>query len=200
MRRACALFTVSDWLCQRAIFRQAALIALLALGAGALPAAAQDCREGQPCGPVPWIVPTLPALPSPTPMPTIAITSEAVLPPESTDPPPPPDYGLDTGGIDSSFATLNAIMAATPMVLLNPEGTAEPIMGDLDENASVFFSYAKGMTTDWAGPIAPLISLTLTGFVTVIGVKIITFLLPLVSAVFGIVRKILSLILDFLPF
>ncbi len=169
----------------------------------ALPVSAQSksCGSGLPCGPLPWQLPALPTLVSPTPMPTRVITDESgSVNPMGTETPAPPGVDLDTGGIDSSFATLNAIMASTPMVLLNAEGTEEPIIGDLDENASVFFSYTKGMTTDWAGPIAPLISLTLTGFVTVIGVKIITLILPLVSAVFGIVRKILSLILDFLPF
>jgi hypothetical protein len=169
----------------------------------ALPVSAQskNCGSGLPCGPLPWALPSLPNLSSPTPMPTIVITDESAgVDPEVTETPAPPGVDLDTGGIDSSFATLNAIMASTPMVLLNAEGTAEPIMGDVDENASVFFSYAKGMTTDWAGPIAPLVSLTLTAFVTVIGVKIITFVLPLVSAIFGIVRKVISLILDFLPF
>ncbi len=176
------------------------LCILVALTWRTLPAGAQDCREGQPCGAVPWAVPTLPALASPTPMPTLVITSEAGLPPAPTGQPTAPSYDLDTGGIDDSFATLNAIMASTPLVVLNTEGTPVGPIEDLDADASVFFSYAKGMTTDWAGPIAPLISLTLTAFVTVIGVKIITFILPLVSAIFGIIRKILSLILDFLPF
>lgn len=181
---------------------KAALIIFLVL-LGAIPVSAQsrNCDSGLPCGPLPWALPELPNLASPTPMPTIVLTDESgSIDPGATETPTPPGLDLDLGGIDSSFATLNAIMASTPMVLLNPEGTEEPIIGGLDENAEMFFSYAKGMTTDWAGPIAPLVSLTLTGFVTVISVKIITFVLPLVSAVFGIIRKIISLILDFLPF
>ena len=175
-----------------------AIIAVLLILAAARLAAAQDCAQGRPCGPVPWSLPTLPALSSPTPMPTIAVTYVWGNP-GATATPAPPAVNLDTTGIDSSFATLNAIMASTPVVLLNAQGTEEPVMAGLDANAETFFSYAKGMTTDWAGPIAPLVALTLTAFVTVVGVKIITFVLPLVSAVWGIIRKIIGLILDFLP-
>ena len=176
----------------------------------ALPVSAQskNCGSGLPCGPLPWQLPALPTLASPTPMATLSITATASPSgtPQLTPTAqlatmiPPPTVDLDISGVEEPFATLNAILASTPMVLLNPEGTEEPILNNLDENASVFFSYAKGMTTDWAGPIAPLITLTMTAFVTVIGVKIVTFILPLVSAIFGIIRKIISLILDFLPF
>ena len=176
----------------------------------ALPVSAQskDCGSGLPCGPLPWKLPVLPTLASPTPAPTTSIaataspsgTQQATPPAAIVTAIPPPTVDLDTGGIDDSFATLSAIMASTPLVVLNTEGTPVGPVEDLDANASVFFSYAKGMTTDWAGPIAPLITLTMTAFVTVVGVKIITFILPLLSAIFGIIRKIISLILDFLPF
>lgn len=186
------------------------LVFLLVLLCGAITVQAQsDCGNGLPCGPIPWPLPRLPDLQSPTPMPTVVITQAAADPPDGTPTATPsttPTYlpgTLDTGGIDDNMATLQAIMEQTPEAIYNFEGTpvdTNEVFTELGENAGTFFGYARGLADVTFGAWTPLISFSILAFLTVIAVKIMTFLLPVITVVFGLVRKIIQLVLDFLPF
>lgn len=186
------------------------LVFLLVLLYGAITVQAQsDCGNGLPCGPIPWPLPRLPDLQSPTPMPTVVITQAAAAPPDGTPTATPtatPTFipgTLDTTGIDDNLATLQKLIETTPETIYNIEGTpvdTEAVFTELGENAGDFFGYAKGMTNVTFGAWTPLVSFTLLAMVTVISVKLLGFLLPFLMVIFGIIRKIVQLILDFLPF
>lgn len=183
------------------------VIIALAITAGSADAQAGECGQGLPCGPIPWRLPQLPALQSPTPMPTAALTA---IPPTATPGGPTSTPGptattnpldIDTSPISDQLATLSAVIASTPLAVYNAEGTPVDIEQQFDEmsqNAGVFFGYAQGLGTGF-GPISPLIVFTITAFLVVLSVKILTFLMPVFAAVFGILRKVINTILEFIP-
>src|SRR5512138_70374 len=104
-----------------------------------LPVTAQtNCGKGLPCGPVPWSLPKMPDLESPTPAPTYAYTAQATnvsgsVPTPAPMPTNPPLADVDTSDINDSLSTLNAIMAETAEPVLNAEGTAVVIADELLE-------------------------------------------------------------------
>lgn len=294
------------------------------------PALAQpsDCGNGLPCGPVPWRMPVLPKLSSPTPMPTLQIPESSINPGDPTPTPAPipspTPLGLDTEEIGNRLNTIGLLIQQTPAlfddsfslrdeILVDedfqnwsgscvvgwvcfqsppnsevnqvPEGiqiirvssagyartgsvltignkynfiivieeiTGAVLVGSLtgggnnpintaglhsgvftassesfaiqaqsngssvivssvivqlnndtfdvlETNAETFFSYARGLSEDNFGPFAPLVSLTLVSLVVIVTVKITTFALPLLAALFGIIRKVIVTILEFLP-
>lgn len=176
----------------------------------AFPALAQkDCGDGLPCGKLAWDLPVLPILLSPTPMPTQAINITPVGQPTSgavpTAVPFPTNPALatvDTSQIANSMATLNAAVDSTPEVVYDINGTpvdTDATFNELGNNAGVFFGYARSASDASLGAISPLVGFLLLGFVTVVAVKALTFLLPVLTAVFGIVRKIVEVVLEFIP-
>ena len=185
--------------------RAAAVFVLLLLFA--VPAAAQ-C--GVPCQPVKWPLPTWPAMSSPTPLsqqsglvptytPTGTITSGATLAPTATLTP-----FVDAGDVGSSLATLEFIVAGTVPPLANPSGTPFTIpdmLATAEADTSDFWGYSKGIAdSNFLGPFAPFASLLLVFLFTMMLIKGSTFLLPIGFALFGVIRKVVSLLLDFLPF
>lgn len=182
------------------------LVLLICLLCGAITVSAQECGQGLPCGPVPWKLPALPTLPSPSPMPTYQTTVEAThvsgaVPTPAAMPTNPPLLDVDTSDIGDQMSTLAALIEATPELVLNAEGTAEAIGTAELTGAETLFAYAKGVgSINLGNNIGPLVAFSLTAMVLIITTKMTTFLLPVLTALFGIIRKIVQLILDFLPF
>lgn len=164
--------------------------------------AQSNCGTYLPCGPVPWGLPSWPVLQSPTP----ATDSIANAPPGATPTPvPPDDIDLDTDDISDAMATMDAILNATPVPLGidNLQGTptnADDAIIEMVVFSETFFGYAKGLTTSTFGPISPLIAFSIFALLVVLSVTIIGFMFPVIMATLGIIRKIIDLILAFLPF
>lgn len=190
--------------------RRLALLVTMAAALLAAPVLAQrDCGNGLPCGNIPWSFPRLPVLSSPTPMPTMAIT--AIAPTEvsgavPTPAPAPTNPALidpDVDGITDQVATLNAVIAATPMIVLDDNGTPvdrDASFTELGNNAGQFFGYARSVTTDVSlGQMTPLVVFSVVALLVVMSVKMTTIFIPLFGALFGIVRKVVQVVLDFIP-
>lgn len=185
--------------------RKITIIFLLLLLTHTASAQNSDCGSGLPCGPIPWRLPVLPVLQSPTPAPTQFATAAPTYtpggPPTATIQPTANPLDIDTSGIHDQVATLNAAMASTPIIIYNQEGTPFETAAqyeELTQNAAVFFGYAQGLGAGF-GPLAPLVQFTFLSMLVVLSVKATTFLFPLLAAIFGIIRKVVSLILEFIP-
>lgn len=168
---------------------------------------AGNCGNGLPCGPVPWTLPSLPKLASPTPMPTIVLTTlpptpgagtPTATPPAATATPTP---SFNVSQITDSVATLSALSEATQEVIMNAQGTPVGLEGldTIAPSAGQFFGYAKGFADASFGSLSPVFTFTLISMVTITSVKMITFLLPIMAVVIKFLRNLLSLIADFLP-
>lgn len=167
---------------------------------------AQNCGNGLPCGPVPWSLPPLPRLASPTPMPTIMLTPVAPTPgpgtPTSTPAPTSaPTQAFDMSSINNQVATLQNYMETTQEPIYNELGTPVGLssLPELSSGAGLFFGYAKGFSGASFGALSPVFTLALVSMVTVLSVKTITFILPILATVIGIIRNLISLIRDFIP-
>lgn len=180
---------------------------LICFFCGAVVVSAQECGRGLPCGPVPWKLPALPTLRTPTPIPTIPFTAVAPNTPGPGPTPAPTNTfapigvnTVDASGIGDQMATLAAMWEVTPELILNASGTPIAIGTAELTGAVTAFSYIKGLSTINLGSLSPLVAFLPLALITIIGLKVITFLLPVMVSLFGIVRKIIQLILDFLPF
>lgn len=188
--------------------KRAILGVLLVMGL-ALPVMAQNtCGNGLPCGPLPWPLPSFPDLYTPTPMPTIPITIQATnvsggVPTPQPVPTNPALATVDTSGISDQMATLQAVVAQTPMIMEDLNGTpvdTSQTYDELADNAETFFGYTKSLSQAQFGSLSPLVSFIILAFLTIVSVKVLTFTLPFATALFGLIRKVISLLLDFLPF
>lgn len=168
--------------------------------------AQNDCGDGLPCGKLPWDLPVLPPLPSPTLMPTIGVTTvpptQTPGGPTATPAPTSVGFDIDVSGINNQFGTLQALAEATDPVV---EVSGTPVsntsqLATLSANSGTFFSYVRAVSEIDLGGMTPLIGFITLSFVTVLGVKVVTLLLPILSALFGFARKIIGVVLDFLPF
>jgi hypothetical protein len=63
-----------------------------------------------------------------------------------------------------------------------------------------FFSYAKGISAYSFGSLTPLIAFFMIIVIVTIGHHMARFILPMAAMIFGIARKIVQLVLDFIPF
>lgn len=164
---------------------------------------ASDCGNGLPCGPIPWGLPPLPRLLTPTPIPIVDESDNAPtsVPPANIDSPDAPDVT----GLDEQIATLNAILNTTPVGVSNVDGsfndpdmqaTAQANMG---QNAGSFFSYVRGLGEVNFGVLTPLVVTLISGFTLIFIVKGSAIILPIVMVVFGFIRKIVNTILEFIP-
>lgn len=152
------------------------------------PSSGTNCGNGLPCGPVPWRLPELPALESPTPL---DLSSDQSANPGATNT-PTPDFLSDLTQV-VEFAD-EVSLTGTPFDF---EITEEAEYENLITNASTFFSYVKGLSLADLGIITPI----LTGFFVLttltILLKITLFLLPIVGVIAGLIRKIIELIPGF---
>lgn len=175
-----------------------ALLIILLVMLGALPTLAQsDCANNLPCGGVPWRLPALPALRSPTPFPTIIATSASGFVPTATGTltaTPTPTAPFDLGQLNNNLATMGSIVQATPEGV--GQGKAE---FDLGATGGQVVGYFMGLQNVHFGIFTPFVSFLFFAFFTIIGSKLATVIVPVVSAVVGVLRKIIQVILDFLP-
>lgn len=168
-------------------------------------ALARDCGNGLPCGPVPWDLPGLPHLVPPTLIPD---TSVSVPGPTSAPAPtsvPSNLINLDTSGLNNQVATLNAVIAATPVSVSNLDGSfTNPNMqatqqAEMGQNSGTFFGYVRGLADSNFGVMTPVFFFVLFSFVLTFFTKSSSIFLPILVAVFGFVRKIVQLVLEFIP-
>jgi hypothetical protein len=163
-----------------------------------------DCGNGLPCGPIPWRLPIFPDLSSPTPIgtldanqptPTNVSTSPSVVLTAT------PTSFVNTGDISNAVATLNGVINATP-ISMDVDGTPVSLsasIGTLGGSATDFFSVVKAITSISFGPFSPIVSLFLLGFTIVFLIKATVFVIPVVAAVVGIIRKIYHAIMELIP-
>lgn len=179
------------------------LIVLLALAGVAY---AQNCDPYLPCGPLPWSLPSLPDLSSPTPLPAQAISgpgtptatavSSGLIIATSTPP-------FDVSDLNEGMSTLSAIANATSVTVYDLSGTpfnSTNELATLTANTSTAFGYARGLADISFGPLTPLVTFMFTAIFTFLTFNVIGFLFPIVMAVLGFIRKVVQLVLDFLPF
>jgi len=166
---------------------------------------AGECGDGLPCGSIPWPQPNPPQLVSPSPMPTIGVT---VNPPTNTPggptatPTPTPvptsaPFSLDLDGLNDQFGTLQAALEATEEVV-EVSGTPVTTSGQLDslaDNSFIFFSYVRGIGEADLGGMTPFITFAIISFLTVIAVKSITFILPVLIAIFYFLKGVIDTVL-----
>lgn len=167
--------------------------------------AQSNCGNGLPCGPVPWRIPNLPDLPSPTYVPTVAITQASGNPgdtPVPTATPTPAATFFDSSQIQNQVGTLQAAVNATQIPLQDFNGTpvdVTAVFSDMSTNSESFFSYAKGVSSLDLGILTPMLLFLFTSMLGVIVVKLFTFALPFLLAIFGLIRRIYHVIMDFIP-
>lgn len=179
--------------------RRAGLL-LLMLVLIAAPVSAQDCGSGLPCGPLPWRLPDLPPLLSPTPFPTTVVT---VIPPTSTGTitvtptpslTPTPTAPVDMAPINDQIGTLQHVVEATQETVFDRSPGF-----DLARNASNLFGYLLGLQTIHFGVFTPLIQFIFFALFFIIGIEITFWLLPLLASLVGVIRKLVGLVRDLIP-
>lgn len=178
------------------------IVLVISMGIGLIVSAQDDCGDGLPCGKLPWDLPDLPVMNSPTPIPTIAIEptqdSGYVITPTCS-------FGecLEDLGWDDQIATLNAIAQGTSPAINDMQGTPvnlDESFNQLGSNAGLFFGYVRGISTESFGKFSILVNFMFLTLVVVISTKVLTFTFPVVMAGVGLIRKAVTLILEFLPF
>lgn len=170
---------------------------------------APDCGFGLPCGPMPWNLPNMPVLVSPTPPPNSA-ANPAFLTATPTPTPtttvtatPSPTQPFDPAAINGHVQTLQAVMNGTSVPLVNLQGTPLNLsteVGNLQTNTGTFWSYVKGVGDTFGTQIGLMISFTFVAFGVVATTKFATLILPVLMAIWGIIRKVIIVILEFIPF
>lgn len=194
---------------------------------GTSPRGSRDCGFGLPCGPIPWNLPRYPILESPTPMPTLfssatpTSTMTPTLTPVPTNFTPSPTASatmtpsrtptltatftatalFDTQELADNIATVRALIdstpisvevAGTPVTVADQISTAAPGIEDL-------FGRAKGIIgADW-GPFTPLFQTAFMGIAIFLFIIILTYTIPIIGFVFGMIRKIYTAITDLIP-
>jgi hypothetical protein len=172
-----------------------------------------SCQVDLPCGIVPWELPQMPNLVSPSPYPTVLIRPTATVTPSQTSTattatpvvvtatPTSAPTGLDLTQVGGGLATAQGVLDATPFIL-EINGTPVVIQGayyDVTVNASTFFSYVRGLAGLDLGVLQPIVSWLLFLSVLTIVVKFSNIILPIATLIFGAVRKIIQIVVDFIP-
>ena len=185
-----------------------------------------DCGDGLPCGPLPWPLPYLPPLASPTPIGThIDFTGETFTPsptatptntptptltntptntptptatPTNTAAPTATDFLTDVP-VGDNIETAQAIASATTIVLYNDLGT--PISEEQAQTTidPLVFSYIKGIQSNAFGPFMPIVTFVFAAFGLIFLLYIIKLVVPIGAFVFGLIRKIITFIMEFIP-
>jgi hypothetical protein len=174
--------------------RRVWLLLMLLLCAVPGVASAQDCGAGLPCGPLPWQLPGLPDLNSPTPFPAVTITTTPAPTATGTitaTPSPTSDFSLDE--IRDQIGTLQAIANGTQEVA----ATADP-SDFTDENIGgtipIFFRFTHWMTNFRFGIFTPLaqVGVFVVGSTITFGLAVL--FLPLLGPLIGLVRWIFDIL------
>jgi hypothetical protein len=166
-------------------------------------AVAQSCGEGLPCGPIPWQLPRLPDLHTPTPVPTIAAdaTDQSGYIPIATDEPQATAMPSLEVAWDDSVLQMESYLTTTPVCILDVYGNC----ADADPQAYapepfLLFGYFRGLAAVNFGPFNPVVWFLVAAFTSVVGMKFAHLLLPVIMVLLGLIRKFVNLILNFLPF
>ena len=105
-----------------------------------------------------------------------------------------PTSPVDISGLADTMATLQALP-------VNQVGIANPQAGvDMYSGTATFFSYVLGIQSINLGILTPVITFIFWSFFTFVGIKVAFILLPIIAALVGVIRRIIQLVLDFLPF
>jgi hypothetical protein len=167
----------------------------------AVPALAQagDCTKLSPCGPVPWSMPNLPRLLTPTAVPNSGSTVNAIFGPT---PVPALDGSASLG--DTSFFNGGALndQIGTLTELMSNENTLEGTgqdLGVLVGQSGDFFGYVRAFSVANFGVFTPILVIAIISFGIKLNVGIGTRLFPVMLALYGFVRKAITVILDFIP-
>lgn len=160
-----------------------------------MPTFAQDCTTNKPCGPVPWRIPQLPRLLTPTPAP---ISSSGAFfgptPVIEEDSGYVQDVGIDGSDLNDQIGTLNDLLSNE-----NTLNGTDQDLGSLVNNTGDFFGYLRAFASADLGPFTPILAVTILGFGIRMGLSLTTAIVPIVVAIYGLIRKAITLILDFLP-
>lgn len=182
--------------------RRFVLVAIAVL-IGSVPINGQnDCGNGLPCGPVPWPLPDLPILVSPSPYPTVVYQATDTPVPIITDTPVPteaptntiaPTVTLPATQIGDQIGTLQAVIEATEPVVSGAD------FDNLGGDAGEFIGYVRGVAEIDLGFLNQLITLAIVGLGYVISVKVLQFSAPIIAVFVGVIRKIIQFVLGFIP-
>jgi hypothetical protein len=174
------------------------LVAALLLMILCIPVALAECGYGERCQGVPFRIDPLPRLQSPTPFPTSnATTIPTETPTSSGSGSVTTPTTIGVGGLGDQVSTLQAIINTTPVGINAIAPTLS--LSDLGENSATFFGYMRGLTAMNLGYFQPLVNFFFGALVLIIATILITNNLPLIAAIIGVIRKVIQLILDFLP-
>lgn len=152
-----------------------------------------DCGSGLPCGPIPW---AMPDFSSPTPIGSLfASVSDATATPAPTA---TPTFDLPIQDIADAISTANAMS-----YILVIEGTEQAIpdmIASLGNDAEILFGYVKGVQQSSFGPFTPIVNILFVAFVVIVATTLFRLIFPFIAMLFGIIRRVITFILDFLPF
>lgn len=178
-----------------------------------------QCMYLLPCGPLPWAMPEFYPLESPTPVtrPRLVIPSTSTpvvtwvntLTPALTATPTTTPTITPTGTVtptldfddfSGQLGTLEAITASTPIVIEDVYGDdfsydSNQIVADSEE----FWAHVKAIAQIHFGVFTPIVYFIFFSLAYILLFQSSGFLLGIISAIIGVIRKIFSLILDFLP-
>lgn len=163
--------------------------------------AQRDCGNGLPCGRIPWDLPIMPRLSSPTPMPTIVIPAEVTEEPGPTaaptyTPAPTGTIAADFSEIGDQLSTLSAVVNATPVPVLvsgTPVDTGAQLV-ELGSDAGIFFGYVRGFSEANLGGLSQFVTFALFSLVVIIGIKAFGWILPVAAVVFRIILRIVEVV------
>jgi hypothetical protein len=129
---------------------------------------------------------------------TLANASPAAAPTPTPDPNcipyAAPTAAIDVGELVDTMATLQSL----PM---NQVGIENPQAGfDLYSGTATFFSYVLGIQSINLGVLTPILGFTFFSFFSFVAIKVAFILLPIIASLVGVIRRIIQLVLDFLPF
>lgn len=187
---------------RRPLFFAAVFVTIMVNGIGLIHAQ-DDCGDGLPCGNIPWDLPVLPPVNSPTPIPTTTPRPDISGNVGPGTPTPTPIGGnLGSVGLADQIATA-AAYAPTPMDVLDSNGDVLVFSDQinlLQQDAVIVVGYARGLSSMNFGKMTPLIAFIAGTFVIITFVKAWTLLMPVFATLIGMFRKIVSFIMEFIPF
>lgn len=104
-----------------------------------------------------------------------------------------PTVPVDMSAIVDTMATLQSLP-------LDQVGVANPQAGfDTYAGVSTFFSYVLGLQSVNLGFLTPVVGFIFWSFFSFVAIKVAFILLPIIAGLVGVTRRIIQLVLDFLP-
>jgi hypothetical protein len=168
-----------------------------------------DCGDGLPCGPIPFDLPSLPLILSPTPFPTVWIQATPT-PTVTPIPTPTPDATATFTPVPTATLNATAIVEGVEGLEELSEGTPQPVIGldgveydieSIDEGAetATFWSYIRGLFSINLGKFQPVLVFSVFAFGIIIAVKSSTLILYFLAPLIGLIRKAIDFVLKFIP-